>query len=455
MTLNVSLSPVFAIRVKPGSRPAQSIPAYAQLSAGQVKTVSTNTVGSVAPPTPFQGTNLGSIGGGNYFCQGCAILNPYYGQWGAMVATGLTGHASHYYGTESYIAAFGSTAATWVRVTDPIPFGGNGEMVPPQTYYDDVTGEWKYTVSGSTDWFGAPWVGDHTRGHQVAVQGGTAGQGRLFYPKSGTSSATYRNWAHIFDCGVETGSFTYDRTKNWTIRATTVGPVAQGFGGGCWYEPDTNKVAYLVLDTTFQQNQIFFYDVSGSAPVLSSSRTFSPATFGKADGAVEYIASRKLAIAFWNTGPILFDRTVASGTIPSAAMTQWAPPPWTVDWIGVSSANRLVYSPVDGNFYVLNCASVWSPGGMTLWRYTPPVDFRTGISNAAAMAASGGGEASRWTNLTPSLTGDPLGVAGQTLQAWGAYNGLCWHNTFSCFAICMGTTNPIQLIKPPAAPAPG
>lgn len=465
MTLSVALSPVLAIRIKPGSRPGSSLPAYAQLAAGEVKSVSSNTVPNVAPPNPFQGTDIGSIGGANYWCQGQALLNPYYGSWGAMVAYGLTGHAANYAGTEAYIAAFGQTGVSWVRMTDPCPFGGDRNFsTVPQTYYDDTYGEWKFPGAGGPDWFGHPWVGDHTRGHQVAVSGGTGNQGRLFFPKSGTCGgiATYRNWAHIFDCGVETGTPSYDRSKPWSIRATTVGPAAGGFGGGCWFEPDSNIVRFLSLDTTFVQSTLYSYDVSGSAPVLLANRSFSPGTFGQADGAVEYIASRKLAMSWYRVGGTrMYDMTVTSGTIPMTVMSQWAVPPFpnTTDWVGVAGSNRMVYCPLDGNFYVLDINRVYNPtGAPRLLRYTPPMDLRSSISNSAAMATAGGGEASRWVDLTSSLTGTTIAPAASngTPGQWNIYNGLCWHEKFSCFAVCTGTSNPIQLIKPPApAPTPG
>lgn len=450
-----------------------TLPSYLPLSSGQVKNImSTTGTGKtmleVAPPASgvnsFSGRsyNLGSLA--SAFCiQGTPILNPYYGQFGAVVAHNLTGHRAHYGGNEVYIMPFASaqTGNLWKRMTNPYP----DDII-------NVTNESEYATGSSTytgpsfgeyipDYYGKGWSGDHTRGHQVSLPGGTGGNGRVFYPKTASdlgadNGNSYGIRPHMLDCGVETGAPSYNSTNVWHTRGLSDGP-PHAASGGCWYEPDTGLIGYLAGSPAGgATNTINFFNPNANDWTTAVNLTPLPGPDLSADGATDYIASRKLLIASANLFPnppklYLFDRT----TSPTnwTTMSSWAVPTGVTLGLRIACyANVPRYCPVDGNFYVLVTQQANPDYGAStapqFWRFAPPVDLRlppSTLSNAAVMASSGG----TWTNITSQLTGDALIRGGPGPALWNPYNSLCWHNAFTCFVWSGGPNNNVQLIRPP------
>lgn len=474
----ISRSPVFAIRRLAGTVP--TLPDYLPLSAGQVKNIMATsgtgkTMNEVAPaltgtnPTSGRPFNLGSFTAG--FCiQGTPILNPYYGQFGAVVAHNLTGHRAGYVGNEFYVMPFALTQSSnlWKRMTNPYPDdlrdGGSSAVnpysVPGSTYTgSDVSPEYGEYIP---DYFGKSTSGDHTRGHQVVCAGGTGNQGRIFYPKTasdngGDKGNSYGVSPHMLDCGVETGTPSYDSTKVWHTRGLSDGP-PHSVDGGCWYEPDTGLIGYIAgpPGTTTTYNTLYFFDPAANDWTTTVSLTPAPGITTTSDGALDYIANRKLLVFCTPTIPAriyLLNRAVNPTTWANMTAVGWAIPSGSGITVGLSIAcysNSMRYCPVDGNFYVLvtqlDNANYGAASAPQMWRFAPPVDLRlpsSTLSNAAVMASTGG----TWTNITASLSA-PLIRGALGPQKWGPYNSLCWHSAFNCFVWCAGPTHNVQLINP-------
>lgn len=443
-----------------------SLPSYVPTLPGQVVSVPGNTMQSVFPVSGVDypsNVTLGSPAAFGLLCQGGIVFNKYYGQNGALVCHNTIGHASQYYGNEVYIGAFGASGLTWVRWTRPFPVPDSLKGCP---YAFNQPGLWdlahgEYLLNGA-DFYGKSWAGDHTRSHQVATSGGTGGLGRVFYPKTASNlggdgvggscggSSTYGTWPHILNCGVETGTPTYDSTKVWTTRGNNASPIPHAFGGGCVFDETSGIVWYLGGNGTVE-TVIARFDMAANDWL--SNLTFSGSINVSADQSLEYIQSRKLALTVYNTngnGAFLID---LSGPTPiPRTLMSWAAPTTTniptinaTGWGPAAYSNVPKYCPVDGNFYCLLTNSVFSPGGTArLLKFVPPFDLRTSITNAQAMATVGSGT---WSDITPSLSAPIL--TGSIWQLWGPYKSFWWHDAFSCFIWCPTTTGPVQLIKVP------
>lgn len=450
------------VTVSIGSSLPPYLPANGQVKNVMATTGTGKTMVEVQPtPTgtnPYSGRtyNLGSLGSG--FCiQGSPLFNPFYGQFGAVVGHNLTGHNSHYGGNEVYIMPFSASQSSnlWKRMTNPYPddilnvssrqeYGSGGV-----TYTGPSFGEY------IPDFFGKGTSGDHTRGHQVVVPGGTGGQGRVFYPKTASDAggdvapSSYGKRGHMLDCGVETGAPSYDNTKVWHTRALS-DCLKHAFGGGCWYESDTGLIGYLANNPgNSTETQLQFFNPATND--WTTNVPLSGSVYVPDDSAVEYISSRKLLITVAGRLPYsvqLIDRTQNPSP---AAIVNWGSPSDANTTAGLSIcgyANVIKYCPIDGNFYFIVTQQTNPAFGASsapqFWRFAPTVDLRTGITNAAVMASTGG----TWTNITTLLSGDALIRGAGGPQAWGPYQCLWWHNTFGCFVWSAGPSHNVQLINP-------
>jgi hypothetical protein len=381
---------------------------YTLPAHGEAVAIGSNVAGSVRPAQinafDWSYSLFQSFGAGTFV--------PDFSAGGAFVVAGSGGHNAP---PVLDAVAFDFADATWKRIPN-----ANG-IVQRSADYDvaETTGAPFYELRGATA--GQVPAPSHLYGLTIHLPAGPVGGPRGGYLKMGSSAATLQSYpgSGIHKMDLSTGL--WSRVTNDTLdfgtnyEATTV------------FDPQTSRY-YFIPDGFHAFDSLQYFDLADQRIKRTPSYPW-PDTPADAQYQTTFLDPvRRLIVVQRPGNPLraLDLNDFASGwrTLNSSG-TQ---PP---------QANRWVFYPEDGRFYTRTNNS-----GQTLYRMTPPQDWRTGT----------------WVIDTVTVTGAPLpdftATAGGGVRHYGTF---FYVQAIKSLAWISGDSTQVLIMRPPAAapvPAP-
>lgn len=375
---------------------------YTLPARGEAVAIGSNVAGSVRPAQ----INAFDWGYSLFQSFGAGTFVPDFSAGGAFVVAGSGGHNAP---AMLDAVAFDFADATWKRIPN-----ANG-IAPRSADYDisETTGAPFYELRDATA--GQVPAPSHLYGLTGYIPAGTLGGVRGSYLKMGSSAATLQSYpaSGIHKMDLATGL--WSRVTNDTLdfgsnyEATTV------------FDPQTSRY-YFIPDGFHAFDSLQYFDPADQRIKRTPSYPW-PDTPADAQYQTTFLDPvRRLIVAQRPGNPLraLDLNDFASGW--RTLSTSGTQPP---------QANRWIFYPEDGRFYTRTNNS-----GQTLYRMTPPQDWRTGT----------------WVIDTVTVAGAPLPDFTTTAGGGVRHYGTFFHvPAIRSLAWISGDSTQVVILRPPAA----
>jgi hypothetical protein len=383
--------------------PIPAVP-YALPADGVAVAIGTNEAASVRPP------EIGAFNWGYSLFQsfGSGTFVPDFSAPGAFVIAASGGHNV---APVLDAVVFDFADATWKRVRN-----ANG-IAPRDGDYDvsETTGAPYFEVKGAAA--GQVPAPPHLYALATYIPAAQGGGPRGSYLKMGSPAATIQSGqgGGIHKMDLSTGLWT--RVTNDTLS------FSYNYEASTVFDPGTSRY-YFIPDGMHAFDALQYLDLSDQRVKKTPTFPWQPTINDSAYQTTFLDPVRRLIVAQRPGSPLraLDLNDIAAGwRILSTSGTQ------------PDRANRWFYYPVDGRFYTHT-----NNGGQTLYRMTPPQDWKTGT----------------WVVDTVTVSGEPLpnyiATAGGGVRHYGTF---FYVPALRSFAWIAGDTHKVILMRPPAAPA--